>query len=52
MAQEALLVRLSIRLQTSPNVHRPKQFPKNTYDEDDDESNVGKMPPSDSEDET
>lgn len=46
-------MRLSIRLVTPPNVHRPKQFPKNTYDdEDDDESNVGKMPPSDSEDET
>lgn len=33
---------------------RPKEFPKATYDQDDsdeEESNVGKMPPSDSEDE-
>jgi probable RNA-binding protein EIF1AD len=31
---------------------RPKKFVKNTYGEDeDDESNVGKMPPSDSEEE-
>ncbi|KAK0743482.1 hypothetical protein B0T18DRAFT_185382 [Schizothecium vesticola] len=31
----------------------PEQFPKNTYDDDDDdESTVGKMPPSDSEDES
>ena len=31
---------------------RPKEFSRSTYeDEDDEESNVGKMPPSDSEDE-
>ncbi len=31
---------------------RPKKFVRNTYGEDDDEdSNVGKMPPSDSEEE-
>lgn len=33
--------------------HRPKQFVRQTYDEseDDEESTVGKLPPSDSEDE-
>ncbi|KAK0701984.1 hypothetical protein B0T26DRAFT_615560, partial [Lasiosphaeria miniovina] len=29
----------------------PKQFTKNTYDDEDEDSTVGKMPPSDSEDE-
>lgn len=27
---------------------RPKEFVKQTYDDDEDDSNVGKMPPSDS----
>lgn len=32
--------------------HRPKQFAKNTYGEEEDEdSTVGKLPPSDSEEE-
>lgn len=35
---------------TQPPPPRPKQFEKRTYDEsDEDESTVGKMPPSDSE---
>lgn len=34
-------------------MHRPKEFTKKVEeDSDDDESNVGKMPPSDSEDDS
>lgn len=58
MAQDAVLVSICIRRWLVKDgyanlLHRPKEFAKAAYDQDDseEESTVGKMPPSDSEDE-
>lgn len=57
MAETGLLVGLHLSLSPSleeklANGSRPKEFTKNTYNDDSDsDDNTGKMPPSDSEEE-
>ena len=55
MAEAAVLVGAVLHLLIGPGLttaRRPSKFVKNTYGEDEDEdSTVGKMPPSDSEEE-